>query len=120
MPIAQALDQFVVPVDDLVVAEEFYVQVFDGVITKCNGLNTRQRKRGAVPHTFIQIGGKRMGVYLQSETRPLPKSPRGLPTYSFTTTERGLDEVALTLKQLSVEFDGPVNTANDFAIWNES
>ena len=34
MPIAQSLDHFVVPVDDLVVAEEFYVQVFDGEITK--------------------------------------------------------------------------------------
>ena len=116
MPIAQSLDHFVVPVDDLVVAEEFYVKVFDGDITKRNGLNTRQRKRGAVPHTFIQIGGKRMGVYLQSETRPQPNSPRGLPTYSFTTNERGLDEVAMTLKGLGVAFDGPVNNANNFAM----
>jgi len=115
MPIAQSLDHFVVPVDDLVVAEEFYVQVFDGEITKRNGLNTRQRKRGAVPHTFIQIGGKRMGVYLQSETRPQPQHPRGLPTYSFTTTERGLEEVAMRLKQLGMTFDGPVRDANSFA-----
>jgi len=114
MPIAQSLDHFVVPVDDLVVAEEFYVQVFDGDITKRNGLNTRQRKRGAVPHTFIQIGGKRMGVYLQSETRPKPNGPRGLPTYSFTTTERGLEEVAMELNQLGVAFDGPVRDANSF------
>ena len=76
----------------MIVAEEFYVRVFGGVITKRNGLNVRQRKRGAVPHTFIQIGGKRMGVYLQSEERPQPSSPRGLPTYSFTTTRKGLDE----------------------------
>jgi len=115
MPIAQSLDHFVVPVDDLVVAEEFYVQVFDGEITKRNGLNTRQRKRGAVPHTFIQIGGKRMGVYLQSETRPQPQQPRGLPTYSFTTTERGLEEVAMQLEQLDMTFDGPVRDANSFA-----
>jgi len=44
-----------------------------------------------VPHTFIQIGGKRIGVYLQSEERPQAKTARGLPTYSFTTTERGLE-----------------------------
>jgi len=74
--LVQSLDHFVVPVDDIVVAEEFYVRVFGGVITKRNGLNTRQRKRGAVPHTFIQIGGKRMGVYLQSEERPPPVSLR--------------------------------------------
>jgi hypothetical protein len=90
---ARSLDHFVVPVDDIVIAEEFYVRVFGGVITKRNGLNTRQRKRGAVPHTFIQIGGKRMGVYLQSEERPSAVSARGLPTYSFTTTAQGLDLV---------------------------
>jgi catechol-2,3-dioxygenase len=115
MPIAQSLDHFVVPVDDLVVAEEFYVQVFDGDITKRNGLNVRQRKRGAVPHTFIQIGGKRMGVYLQSESRPKPNGSRGLPTHSFTTTERGVEEVAMELKQLGMNFDGPLRHAHSFA-----
>ncbi len=96
---AESLDHFVVPVDDIVIAEEFYVRVFGGVITKRNGLNVRQRKRGAVPHTFIQIGGKRMGVYLQSEERSLPTGARGLPTYSFTTTREGLAEVAKELKE---------------------
>jgi hypothetical protein len=72
MTIAQSLDHFVVPGDDLVVAEDFYARVFGGVLGKRNRLNVRQRKRGAVPHTFIQIGGKRMGVYLQSDERPAP------------------------------------------------
>ena len=112
---AESLDHFVVPVDDLVVAEEFYVRVFGGVITKKNGLNVRQRKRGAVPHTFIQIGGKRMGVYLQSEERPQPASPRGLPTYSFVTTARGLEETVTDLKELDTPFDGPVKNAFPFA-----
>ena len=102
MTVAQSLDHFVVPVDDLVIAEEFYVRVFDGRITRRNGLNVRQRKRGAVPHTFVQIGGKRMGVYLQSEERPQPSGARGLPTYSFTTTEQGLEEVAKDLNDLGV------------------
>ncbi|MSP38963.1 MAG: hypothetical protein EXR70_10780 [Deltaproteobacteria bacterium] len=115
MAIAQSLDHFVVPVDDLIVAEEFYVKVFDGDITKRNGLNVRQRKRGAVPHTFIQIGGKRMGVYLQSDLRPVPSGPRGLPTYSFTTTDRGLEEAASALREIGTPFEGPVRDANDFA-----
>ena len=115
MAIAESLDHFVVPVDDLVVAEEFYVRVFGGVITKRNGLNVRQRKRGAVPHTFIQIGGKRMGVYLQSDHRPEPSGARGLPTYSFTTTAQGLAAIVEDLNQLSVRFDGPVTNANSFA-----
>src|SRR5262249_26498006 len=115
MKVAQALDHFVVPVDDLVVAEEFYVKIFGGRITRRNGLNVRQRKRGAVPHTFIQIGGKRMGVYLQSEERPQASGSRGLPTYSFTTTERGIEEVARDLKDLGARFDGPVENAHSFA-----
>lgn len=115
MAIAQWLDHFVVPVDDLIVAEEFYLQVFGGVITKRNGLNVRQRKRGAVPHTFIQIGGKRMGVYLQSEERPTPVDARGLPTYSFTTTERGLEELGEELNRWGVKFAGPVRNAHPFA-----
>ena len=115
MKVAQSLDHFVVSVDDLVVAEEFYVRVFGGRITRRNGLNVRQRKRGAVPHTFIQIGGKRMGVYLQSEERPRSAIGRGLPTYSFTTTEREIEEVARDLNDLGVRFDGPVQNAHAFA-----
>jgi Glyoxalase/Bleomycin resistance protein/Dioxygenase superfamily len=91
--LAESLDHFVVPVDDIIAAEEFYVRVFGGVLTKRNGLNVRQRKRGAVPHTFIQIGGKRISVYLQSEERTKPTVARGLPAYSFTTTAQGLEAV---------------------------
>jgi catechol 2,3-dioxygenase-like lactoylglutathione lyase family enzyme len=115
MAIAESLDHFVVPVDDLVAAEDFYVRVFGGRITRRNGLNVRQRKRGAVPHTFIQIGGKRIGVYLQSEERPKPVGARGLPTYSFTTTERGLDEVADELSRWDIPFEGQVKNAYSFA-----
>lgn len=115
MAIAQSLDHFVVPVDDLVVAEDFYARVFAGILGKRNGLNVRQRKRGAVPHTFIQIGGKRMGVYLQSDERPPPTSPRGLPTYSFTARQDGIDAVAKDLRQLEVKFDGPLRSAHSFA-----
>ena len=113
--LAEALDHFVVPVDDLIAAEEFYVRVFGGIITKRNGLNVRQRKRGAVPHTFIQVGGKRMGVYLQSEDRPQPGGPRGLPTYSFTTTARGLDDVMNSLREIGAPFEGPVARAHAFS-----
>ena len=111
---AESLDHFVVPVDDIVVAEEFYARVFGGVITKRNGLNVRQRKRGAVPHTFIQIGGKRMGVYLQSDERQRPTHARGLPTYSFTTTPQGLAEVTTELQELGTDVEGPVKNTYPF------
>src|SRR5258706_2007190 len=115
MIIAESLDHFVVPVDDVVVDEEFYVRVFGGRITKRNGLNVRHRKRGAVPDSFIQIGGKRMGVYLQSADRPGPVGARGLPTYSFTTTDEGLETLRRELHQVGVECEGPVVNAHAFA-----
>jgi len=115
MAIAQALDHFVVPVDDIVVAEDFYTRVFGGILGKRNGLNVRQRKRGAVPHTFVQIGGKRMGVYLQSDERPAPTGARGLPTYSFTTDEPGIEAVTKELKQLHMSYEGPLQNAQPFA-----
>ncbi|MDH3443260.1 MAG: VOC family protein, partial [Deltaproteobacteria bacterium] len=115
MTYAESLDHFVVPVDDLVAAEEFYTRVFGGEIVGRNGLNVRQRKRGAVPHTFIRIGGKRMGVYLQSEDRPKVDGARGLPTYSFTTTAKGMDQVIHELSELRVSFEGPVQAAHEFA-----
>jgi catechol 2,3-dioxygenase-like lactoylglutathione lyase family enzyme len=112
---AESLDHFVVPVDDLVAAEEFYTRVFGGQIVRRNGLNVRQRKRGAIPHTFIQIGGKRMGVYLQSENRPEETCARGLPTYSFTTSAEGMDQVMGELSDLKVPFEGPVEDSHEFA-----
>ena len=115
MTYAESLDHFVVPVDDIVAAEEFYVRVFGGRLVRRNGLNVRQRKRGAVPHTFIQIGGKRMGVYLQSEERPREEGVRGLPTYSFTTTSAGMDQVREELSGLKVASEGPVEDAHPFA-----
>jgi catechol 2,3-dioxygenase-like lactoylglutathione lyase family enzyme len=114
MPVAESLDHFVVPVDDLVAAEQFYVRVFDGRVTKRNGLNVRQRKRGAVPHTFINIGGKRMGVYLQSDHREPPAGARGLPTYSFTTTDEGLHPLARELDEIGTRYER-VEAAHPFA-----
>lgn len=108
MRLVQALDHFVVPVNDLVAAEEFYEEVFGGQVAKRNGLNVRQRIHGSVPHTFIVIAGKRIGVYLQDEERPMPNSARGTPTYSFTTTGKGLEQVGAALESWKVRIDGPV------------
>ena len=84
MLLVQALDHFVVPVNDIVVAEDFYSQVFGGRIVKRHGLNVRSQSLG--PHTFIEVANKRIGVYLQKEERGRLATTRGTPTYSFTTT----------------------------------
>jgi hypothetical protein len=84
--LVQGFDHFVVPVNDIVVAEDFYAQVFGGKVVKRVGLNVRSQSLG--PHTFITIAEKRIGVYLQKEERGAPITPQGTPTYSFTTTAR--------------------------------
>ena len=112
---AEAFDHFVVPVDDLVAAEDFYTRVFGGEIVGRNGLNVQQRKRGAVPHTFFRIAGKRIGVYLQSEERPRPGGVRGAPTYSFETTDTGLDETLAELRSWGADYEGPLDGDAPFA-----
>ena len=115
MAVVEAFDHFVVPVDDLVAAERFYTQVFGGEIVGRNGLSVRQRSRGAVPHTFIRIAGKRIGVYLQGEERPKPANLRGAPTYSFETTEGGLGETVAALRAWGAEYEGPLEADRPFA-----
>jgi len=111
--LVHALDHFVVPVNDIVVAEDFYVQVFGGKILKRNGLNVKTQVLG--PHTFIDIAGKRIGVYLQKEERGQVIAPRGTPTYSFTTTKHGIEEVMDTLERWKIAFEGPQKHSHPFA-----
>jgi catechol 2,3-dioxygenase-like lactoylglutathione lyase family enzyme len=109
----RGFDHFVVPVNDVVVAEDFYTQVFGGKIIKRVGLNVRSQSLG--PHTFIAIAGKRIGVYLQKEERGIPVTPQGTPTYSFTTTPEGLRQVMRTLEEWKTNFIGPVKNQHFFA-----
>ena len=111
--LVQGFDHFVVPVNDIVVAEDFYVQIFGGKIVKRVGLNVRSQSLG--PHTFITIAGKRIGVYLQKQERGAPITPRGIPTYSFTTTAQGLQDVTGTLEEWKIEFAGPFKNTHSFA-----
>jgi extradiol dioxygenase family protein len=115
MHVVEEFDHFVVPVDDLVAAEEFYPRVFGGQIVRRNGLSVREWKLGRIPHTFVDVAGKRLGVYLQSDERPAPAGLRGSPTYSFETTEQGLDEVADALRASNVRWDGPFEEDRTFA-----
>jgi catechol 2,3-dioxygenase-like lactoylglutathione lyase family enzyme len=113
MLLVQALDHFVVPVNDIVVAEDFYTQVFGGRIVKRNGLNLRSQSLG--PHTFIRIAGKRIGVYLQKEERGQVPAACGAPTYSFTTNADGLTDVIRALQMWKVEYEGPLANTHPFA-----
>ena len=111
VPFVEHFDHFVVPVDDLVAAESFYAEVFGGRIALNAsgrpmrfGLNVAQRNGGQVPHTFFDIGGRRIGVYLQEQERSKRGSVYGIPTYAFAATERGLSHVLSVLKRRAAEY----------------
>ena len=114
MLLVQGFDHFVVPVNDIVMAEDFYAQVFGGKIAKRNGLNVRSQPLG--PHTFITVAGKRIGVYLQKTERGTAIAARGTPTFSFTTTPPGLQEVVGVLEHWKVKFEGSVRNSHPFAL----
>jgi catechol 2,3-dioxygenase-like lactoylglutathione lyase family enzyme len=115
MGLVETFDHFVVPVDDLVAAEAFYTEALGGTIAKRNGLNVPHRKRGAVPHTFLQMAGKRIGVYLQSEQRTEAPALRRAPTYTFETTPEGLEETLQAVKNFGVEHEAPLADVYPFA-----
>jgi catechol 2,3-dioxygenase-like lactoylglutathione lyase family enzyme len=56
-----------------------------------------------------------MGVYLQSEERAKTDGAQGLPTYSFTTTPEGMNEVASELNKLGFSFEEPAKNSLPFA-----
>jgi catechol 2,3-dioxygenase-like lactoylglutathione lyase family enzyme len=105
MRFLEQFDHFVVPVDDVLTAEDFYQDVF-GCQVALNphgkpmriGLNVKEWKGGMRPHTFFDVAGKRIGVYLQTDERKRKNSVYGAPTCSFTTDERGLARVEAALK----------------------
>jgi len=111
--LVQGFDHFVLPVNDIVVAEDFYSQVFGGKVVKRVGLNVRSQSLG--PHTFISIAGKRLGVYLQKEERGVPITLQGTPTYSFTTTAQGVQDVIRALEECKIKFAGPIKKTRSFA-----
>ncbi len=57
------------------------------------GLSAKERAAGYAPHTFFDLAGTRIGVYLQSEERAPAASAHGAPTYSLVTTPNGIDGV---------------------------
>jgi catechol 2,3-dioxygenase-like lactoylglutathione lyase family enzyme len=107
-------DHFVVPVDDIVAAEEFYTSVLGGRIAVGRdakpmrlGLNLAQAAAGLAPHTFFELAGRRIGVYLQTAEREPPNGVHGAPTYSFEGSSKSLNRIAVNLARIGFPHDGP-------------
>ncbi len=103
-----SIDHFVVPVDDLAAAEDFYSQVLGAPIVKRHGVDVRERAKQVPLHTFVEIGGKRIGLFLQTEERPKPAALRGVPSHALQVTPDQMEALISALRRHGVPFDGPV------------
>ncbi len=108
MPQVATIDHFVVPVDDLPVAEAFYEQVLGAPIVVRHGLNVRERAKDVPLHTFVEMAGKRIGLFLQTDVRPPPTSLKGVPRGAFEMTPAQLEALVSSLRRHGVAFEGPV------------
>ncbi len=119
----ERFDHFVLPVDDVLAAEDFYTGVF-GCPVAINskgrqmrfGLHVREWMAGLRPHTFFIAAGRRIGVYLQCEPRPRKVDGlRGAPTCSFESTTDGLDRIAASLDARGAAREGPFDENSSIA-----
>lgn len=114
MRYVEHFDHFVVPVDDVVAAEDFYQGVFGCQIAigpsgtpMRIGLNVKQSRGGMLPHTFFDVAGRRIGVYLQTDERGSAPAVWGAPTYSFIADEAGLAAVEAALAARKAAYAKP-------------
>jgi catechol 2,3-dioxygenase-like lactoylglutathione lyase family enzyme len=107
MPQVATIDHFVVPVDDLPAAEDFYTRVLGAPLVVRHGLNVRERRKEVPLHTFVEIAGKRIGLFLQSEERPRPSSLKGVPRGAFQVTPIQMERLIASLREHGVPFEGP-------------
>jgi catechol 2,3-dioxygenase-like lactoylglutathione lyase family enzyme len=114
--LVEHFDHFVMPVDDIVAAEEFYIDVLGARIALNSkgkparaGLSVRYFREGVRPLTFFSLAGKRIGVYLQSELRPVQRALRGAPTYTFETTAGHFPQIVARLENNKIAFEGPLD-----------
>ncbi len=114
-PVA-TIDHFVVPVDDLPVAEDFYTRVLGAPIVVRHGLNVRERQKDVPLHTFVEVAGKRIGLFLQTEERPRPTSLKGVPRGAFQVTPAQMERLLASLRRHGVPFEGPVEHPPDYPI----
>lgn len=130
-------DRRALPVDDLPVAEDFYVgvlgKILGGYIANRYLLSTEEvlqtRKRQALiakrsqdayqplptlPYTRVVLGDAHVILYLLDErlAAPPPQQLRGLPRMAFEATEAQLKKATRVFRRTGVAFEGPVEHAS--------
>ena len=113
MPQVDSLDHFVMVVDDLPAAERFFTEVLGAPIVMRLGLTARERPLGLPPHTFVEMAGTRIGLWLHHEVLPRPNELRGPTSYGFQVSREQMDTLIGSLRRHGVAFEGPVRDAAD-------
>ena len=115
--LVEHFDHFVMPVEDVVEAEDFFVNVMGGKVAINRrgvqaraGLNVRYYREGVRPLTFFSVAGKRIGAYLQSDFRNprKPENLQGALTYTFETTEAFFPTIIERFEKSATPFLGPL------------
>lgn len=116
--LVEHFDHFVMPVEDILDAEEFYVNVLGGKVAINRrgrqaraGLNVRYYREGVRPLTFFSLAGKRIGTYLQSDFRSprKPENLQGALTYTFETRKEFFSIILERFQETATPFLGPFN-----------
>jgi catechol 2,3-dioxygenase-like lactoylglutathione lyase family enzyme len=113
MPQVQSLDHFVMVVDNLPAAEQFFVEVLGAPIVMRLGLSARERPLGLPPHTFVEMAGTRIGLWLHHEVLPRPSGLRGPTSYGFQVTRDQMGTLVGSLRRHGVAFEGPEQNPDD-------
>src|SRR5258708_40301068 len=82
-------DHFAYPVDDLVRAEDFYTRVLEIPIYERRGLRVRDVQAGTLPRTFLNVAGRRVGIFLGRESLPEHEQSHRCPLVGLEITAEG-------------------------------
>src|SRR5260370_38577497 len=83
-------DHFAYPVDDLVRAEDFYTRVLEIPIYERRGLRVRDVQAGTLPRTFLNVAGRRVGIFFGRESFAEHEQRPGLPLVGLEITADGM------------------------------
>jgi hypothetical protein len=109
MAAAQSLGHFVVPVDDIVAAEEFYVRLFGGIPGKRYGGNVLgfvlQSRRANLKQTTLRMASGQTLILTETPLSPkgLVMSARCRDAHRIFCSRRKLDRRIKHLEKLSIE-----------------
>jgi catechol-2,3-dioxygenase len=108
----ECISHSAINVTDLKEAEEFYADLFGGLITNRVNFNTDDAKRGRSVHTSVSLNDWLFAVCLPRGQMPMPPDDvlRGTGGFrhGFRLSRAAFDQLIDRLRYYEVPFEGPV------------